>query len=1008
MATVGTQKPQVLSHQSIAISVLNVKVEESTISSEQLISKTVFNDNEAYLISDVDEELLILVDFKEINDLRSIKLHALSNNNEDLDTSQPKTVHIYHLNDLAKDFNDIKSMKSDKTTECLIQKLRKGQNIKLQSAKFRRTRYLGIYIESNQNETEQTHLNGITFKGIATKTSSTNAHSPASIINERYVNHPAVYSTCKLLDKPDTTCLRMLHLPPFQIFRNMVNLKLNTKYELLHNRHPCNVQQCSHLQRICVVLQEYHRQIKASSKSQRKIEIGEVLRRVYGDKDTEIKLFNDYDHLLANHNHIDEFEAIYNNFKLRTNNNTCCNLSNCPIFSRNRRDRSDEKMSNHVYDVDINNDDEYGENVHQQILDPIHCYYFHSFDIGYKITGSERDNIRNYEQKSNDHTIDIAKAQSAFHTIIKRKQQSVNLNRDRTKYLLQTTHGSYSYGKRFFYWKHYENNDAIYDRAHCDSGTLKTQSFGDLAVNNDFNEHNSHPPANGNDTLSHWHIPQKHQNLKDELLNNVICRISKAAYCQTLSKAMYHKQTDRVRRLTSHTDHHDSKDYRILNVCYELEAGCCMLEDHLVAIMVQCNFDTLQNEFRKTYRRNHGEEDVDLKRRHSNFYWLARRLRECVECFGMERQYLTREKKTIDVWHGLNKAFIFPSMFAHIKGPCSTTTEYAVAMSFCDNKGMVLKLQTTKQWISKIGPGMGIVLRNQYPNGGWVEDRSAARVSAFDCSWISKFSNEHEIFTIGGLYRFNIAEIETPTGENYGQYVKGIKQLTHCMSVGGPFNRDKPQTDFEKAIVLKLLSHALFQCDPNHQDAKQFEECPDYVTNTLMKQCKHIRYICFPQNATRNAAVSKMFMNANGWINLDSLLSVFPNVIKILFNARRYDALFIGNETFWKSVADSLPQKPGLNCIEIRLNAQCNSVISKIVFANNKYVLEKKWFMKVREHIMTQNTNVRSVDQSDWTNYDINIAMKVADNSIKYNEILKQTEGLAVEIKYIGLAVHMQ
>eukprot|EP01083_Nonionella_stella_P295911 1005486_1 len=827
-----------------AISVLNVNVEKSTISSQQLISKTPFIDNNAYIVSDADEELLILVEFKEISDLRSIKLHALSNDNKDLGTSEPQKIHIYHLNDLSKDFSDVQSMKSDKTIECSTKRLRKGQNITLRSPKFRKTRCLGIYIESNQNETEQTHLNGITFKfkGTTTETSS----PPASNINELYANYPAMYAACKILDSPHTTCLRRFTLPPTQKTRNMVNFKLNTNYKLLCEQQPCDAMKCTHLQRICVVLQEYHRQIDASNNaSQRKIEIGEVLRRVYGDK-SEIKLLNDYDHLLANHNHIDEFEAIYNNFKLRTNNNTCCNLSNCPIFSRNRRDRSDEKMSNHVYDVDINNDDEYGENVHQQILDPIHCYYFHSFDIGYKITGSERDNIRNYEQKSNDHTIDIAKAQSAFHTIIKRKQQSVNLNRDRTKYLLQTTHGSYSYGKRFFYWKHYENNDAIYDRAHCDSGTLKTQSFGDLAVNNDFNEHNSHPPANGNDTLSHWHIPQKHQNLKDELLNNVICRISKAAYCQTLSKAMYHKQTDRVRRLTSHTDHHDSKDYRILNVCYELEAGCCMLEDHLVAIMVQCNFDTLQNEFRKTYRRNRDETDVELKRRHSNFYWLGRRLRECVECFGMEQQYLTRENKTIDVWHGLKKPFLFPSMFAHIQGPCSTTTQYAVAVLFCDNQGMILKLQTTEQWISKYGPGISITLKNQHPNGGWVEDRSAARMSAFDCEWISDFSNEHEIFTIGGLYRFNIAEIETPTGVNYAKYVKGIKQLTNCMSVGGPFNREKPQTGKEKKMVRELLSYALFQCNPNHQYAKQFEECPDYVKNTLMKQCQHITYVCFP------------------------------------------------------------------------------------------------------------------------------------------------------------------
>eukprot|EP01083_Nonionella_stella_P228284 809150_1 len=121
-------------------------------------------------------------------------------------------------------------------------------------------------------------------------------------------------------------------------------------------------------------------------------------------------------------------------------------------------------MSNNLYHTN-DDDDEYRGIVQQQMLDPIHCYYFHSFDTGYKIMRSERENIRNYELKSNDHddtnnhTIDVDKAQRMFHTIIKRKQQSVNMNHDRTKYVHQTTHDSYSYGKRFFYWKHYENND---------------------------------------------------------------------------------------------------------------------------------------------------------------------------------------------------------------------------------------------------------------------------------------------------------------------------------------------------------------------------------------------------------------------------------------------------------------------------------------------------------------------------------------------------------------------
>ncbi len=56
----------------------------------------------------------------------------------------------------------------------LTKQLSKGQTTNLQknaknSIKFKKIKHLAIYIESNQNDTEKTYLNGIIFNGTSPK-----------------------------------------------------------------------------------------------------------------------------------------------------------------------------------------------------------------------------------------------------------------------------------------------------------------------------------------------------------------------------------------------------------------------------------------------------------------------------------------------------------------------------------------------------------------------------------------------------------------------------------------------------------------------------------------------------------------------------------------------------------------------------------------------------------------------------------------------------------------------
>eukprot|EP01084_Bolivina_argentea_P050109 92127_1 len=147
------------------IIVLNVDKEESTLSADKIATSNV--NDQSFIVSDADEELLILVEFNEIICLKSIKIYALPHDNTD--SSPPKKVNVYKLDNLNKDFSDFNNKAPNISIQCINKRLTKGQKINLNNIfKFKKTKYMAIYIKSNQNDTETTFLSGITFQ-TATK-----------------------------------------------------------------------------------------------------------------------------------------------------------------------------------------------------------------------------------------------------------------------------------------------------------------------------------------------------------------------------------------------------------------------------------------------------------------------------------------------------------------------------------------------------------------------------------------------------------------------------------------------------------------------------------------------------------------------------------------------------------------------------------------------------------------------------------------------------------------------
>eukprot|EP01084_Bolivina_argentea_P127011 224720_1 len=303
-----------------------------------------------------------------------------------------------------------------------------------------------------------------------------------------------------------------------------------------------------------------------------------------------------------------------------------------------------------------------------------------------------------------------------------------------------------------------------------------------------------------------------------------------------------------------------------------------------------------------------------------NVYWLSRRLRECVECFGMKGP-LKRDELALNVYHGLDKTFTFSSMFAYIKGPFSTTISYAVATNF-GRTGMVLQFKLNGKWIQHEG--------NEHQNSTFY---------GFDCSWLSDYPEEAEIFNIGGLHPFMFENIiESMSGKEHKIFIKSIKQMSYHMgSDWATFVDNKATNKFEKQLTFRLLSHEIWRCDSKHTHAHKYESCPDYVKDILHEHCGKIKSIIFPENSA-SPKLMLMFKYDNEWIKLDLLTKVFPNLERIYFNAQEKDISFIQQKTIYNAMLSFIQTRrfTKLKYIEVTLRQEWVELLIKHPPGSNK------------------------------------------------------------------------
>eukprot|EP01084_Bolivina_argentea_P105311 188546_1 len=669
-----------------------------------------------------------------------------------------------------------------------------------------------------------------------------------------------------------------------------LNVRMDTSSTYSH----CDISTCESMYHIVEALKKYHVDINGFKDKREKQLVHDDNKSEVCETKQEPNMINvgQYDmvlllnylhHLMKNHK--SETEEIYDILRNHIYNGKKCDLANCLMLSRNRRDRvklggQDSAVYKlYFYQIDVN------DITIQQIMDSIHCYYLHSLDIGYKLTKKDKQQILNgakdYDEKSIESTdYSTNYIRKSLHNIINKKKHLV---RDTTKFSDELVpKNAYSFGFRFFYWSYYKNNANTIDEFWLDRWDTNDQV------------------TNKGYSLAHFYVTPKYKDLKDEMTNNPICKISIIQFNHTYGKAEIHLKSNFYKgKKCNLLDLHTSSD------CYDGATNLPISINHLIAMMIHCNFDILNAKFCDSCRMDENHDIDGLITKHSNFAHLGRLLRECVDLYGTEIRVISR------LYYGINNCMEFKASNARIKGPISTTTEYTVAVNFASSNGMILELFNAPQ-----------------------STRALGTCSSFACQFLSDFKNEQEVFFVGGTQRFIILDIiDASSTSSYGIYInalanidKYLQQNEYQAKYGLPekkFLGDKRvnMPIFEQA-AFRMFLHELSRYYP--EKYQPWQSLPKYAENLLHNQFLSTHHICFGLYWMINNYVKCLyhfFCYDYGWVKIDVLTTVFPNLKRIAISnvSGQNNLKLIKNTSVFTSVLSQIRRGQISNLDEIRI-----------------------------------------------------------------------------------------
>eukprot|EP01083_Nonionella_stella_P150592 479963_1 len=620
-------------------------------------------------------------------------------------------------------------------------------------------------------------------------------------------------------------------------------------------------------------------------------------------------ILDHFHHLLICHSTDHDFDYIYNQL---TDHGKCeCSkCAECIMFQRHYRDKEQHKDHNitiKTYNINIDNPstDHIEDAIHeisiQQILDRIHSHYCHSYDIGFKFTSKERDKIKMcaYPDDENDSKWALSDENDTYMSqkkscllqtqqILSTKYRVPRCRDDINKFCsvlgaqsrqtddTKSEIKTYSFGYRYYYWSYYM-----------------------LRMNDD--EYNFDERTNKPYRVRDWYIEEKYDSLKEELLQNKISCISEGQYESLVCKANKNLRSQYAKTISCKCDDWEMK--------YDIKKHDPIELQHVLAIMVYCNYDQFQYQFSATYRRaTPDESDESLKNRHSHYHWLGRFIRETVECFG-DKIFGSAIKS---FWHGIREEMLFHGTVSNIKGVLSTSCESTVAINFCQNSGLILEL-----------------------NNGAVHDS----VRYFSCPWLSDFSSESELLFVGGLHPLRFAcIIHAELGEDYSFYVKGLNIINSMFD--GKLFEDRDNKYFGKRIsklIKVIMDHYLSRFDDSGTYLRH-KRMPPYMDKLICRCFENRTHVCvdwgymhlkFDRWGNKGYHIAKQYVchEQCEWIKIEFLCELFYNLKSVEFTNGYKEKIRLSRATIDRIYEFVSSDVSCFNIIKIHCNDHTNPLV---------------------------------------------------------------------------------
>ena len=144
-------------------------------------------------------------------------------------------------------------------------------------------------------------------------------------------------------------------------------------------------------------------------------------------------------------------------------------------------------------------------------------------------------------------------------------------------------------------------------------------------------------------------------------------------------------------------------------------------KNHLVAIILYCDYSELCTDFRQSFRKMHQFETLDqIKKRNSNYRHWSQCLRQTVYCFGQRKDDKNGMLPKLNgpFYCGMDMVLNISQFNMYFCAPTSTSIQLTVATKFSGDEGMILEMDNS------VGDGRFFL--------------------GIDVSWISRFREEDE------------------------------------------------------------------------------------------------------------------------------------------------------------------------------------------------------------------------------------------------------------------------